>query len=105
MSNVIAFPKSKKDSPPQTLEELHSKIEETRKDHIEYLIDMLMPMIFGACQDEGFDLVDEENMKPTALFVESFKAALYCTAGIEHPLHIAAEELCILEEDNEETKI
>lgn len=97
MSNVIAFPKGKKDSPPQTIEELQAKVNETRKEHIDYIVEESMSFIFSRCYEEGFDLGQEECIKTTSLAVESFKAALYNTVGIKHPLHVLADGMFITE--------
>lgn len=103
MTNVIAFPGSKRKTPPQTMEELLESVEETRREHIEYLIDDILPFVFQRCLDEGFDLGTDDCLKSTALLVESFRAALYNTAGIEHNLHSVAEQCFKLEEVEPET--
>lgn len=93
MSNVIAFPKGKRDSPPQSMEELEAKVSETRKEHIEYLIDDMLSFVFARCQDEGFDLSQESCVKTTGMLLETFRAALYNTVGLSHPLTILAESM------------
>ena len=113
MSNVIMFPKNKKGSPPQSMEELLENVETTRKEHAEFIVDDIMQFAFGREYEEGFDLADEKNVKSTALLVESLRAALYNSVGIEHPFHALAESVFIheseaasivaqtMEEDNE----
>lgn len=98
MNNVIAFPKGKKNAPPQSVEEVLESMEAIRKDHVEYLVDECCSFIFGRLLDEGFDLADERWMKPTLLVVESLKAALYAASGIPHPLHMVAEQVLVVEE-------
>ena len=93
MSNVIAFPKAKKDTPPQTMEELLESVELTRKEHIEFVMDEVLSFAFSRVYDEGFDLGKEECLKTTALLVESFRSALYNTVGLEHPFHPMAEDV------------
>lgn len=97
MTNVIAFPKGKRDAPPQSIEELQAKVNETRIEHIDYIVEETMSFIFSRCYDEGFDLAHEDCLKTTSLVVESLKAALYNTVGIEHPLHPLAENLFVLD--------
>jgi len=93
MSNVIAFPRQKRDSPPQTMEELLENVESTRKEHIEYIMDEALTFVFGRVYDEGFDLGNEECLKTTALLVEAFRSAMYKTVGINHPFHAMAESV------------
>ena len=101
MSNVIAFPKAKKDSPPITMAELEAKVSETRREHIEFLLDETLSFVFSRCYDEGFDLGQEDCIKTTALVVESLRAGLLNTVGIQHPLHDVAE-MMFVEEDNDD---
>lgn len=100
-NNVVMFPKSKKNSPPQTMEELLETVESTRKEHAEYLIDGVFSFVFSRCYDEGFDLNSDTCMKSTAMLIETFRAALYGAVGVHHPLHDVAEEMFISEEDVE----
>ena len=90
-SNVIQFPKLKRNTPPQSMEERSRNIEETRKEHIEYVIDESMSFAFQKAYDEGFDLGQDECFKITALLVEAYRAALYRTVDISHPLHEFAD--------------
>lgn len=75
------------------MEELIDKVEETRREHIEYLLSEMIPSMFGFLAFEGFDLADDECIKTTTLFTEAFKAALYKAARMDHPLHDLAVEL------------
>lgn len=98
MTNVIAFPKAKRDTPPQSMEELLENVESTRKEHIEYLMDETLSFLFQRVYEEGFDLGADECFKTTACLVEATRAALYKTAGIHHPLHDFAENSFHFEE-------
>lgn len=101
-NNVIIFPKVPLRSPPHTMEELRIHIDNTRKDHIEYIIDEMMPRIFSWVEEEGFNIIDENCVKSTALFIESFKAVLYKSVEIDHFLHQVAEDSCeIIEVDHQ----
>lgn len=106
MSNVIAFPRQKRDSPPQTMEELLETVETTRKEHIEYIMDEALAFVFGRVYDEGFDLGDEDCLKTTALLVESFRSAMYKSVGINHPFHAMADSVFnIVDEIDEDVEI
>jgi len=91
MTNVIAFPKSKKNTPPQTIEEILDTVETNRKDHVDMFIDQMAPFVFSRAYEEGIDLSQDHCNKTSALMVESLKAALYKAYGIYHPLHEFAE--------------
>lgn len=91
-SNIITFPKAKKNHPPQSLDEVMETVTESRKEHIELFMENILPFIFSAAADMSLDLAKEECTKSTALFVESFKSALYDTCGLDHVLQQFAEQ-------------
>lgn len=101
MTNVIAFPKGKRNTPPQTIEEVSNSIEALRRDHVEFLVDECCAFIFNRLYDEGFDLADEEYTKQTTLVVESLKSALYATVNIEHPLQHLSEKMFVYDSEAE----
>lgn len=103
MGNIVAFPKPKKNVPLQSIEQIIENVEAARRDSIEYIIDEFMAPLFGISADNGFDLSQDECLKSTSFFIESFRAALYKTVGLEHSLHRVADELMKLDEDEEET--
>lgn len=105
MNNVIAFPRAKKNTPPQTMEELIGAVEETRKEHIEFVIDEALSFVFSRCYDEGFDLGKQDNAKTSAMLVEALRAALYDTCGISHPFHMIAESLFVEQEEGGEPEL
>lgn len=91
--NVIAFPKAKRGSPPQSIEETLASIEAIRTEHIEFLVDECCSFLFGRMLDEGFDLGEESITKHSALLVESMKSALSASVGISHPLQSLADKM------------
>jgi len=93
MNNVIAFPRQKRDSPPQTMEELLENVESTRKEHIEYVMDETLSYVFSSAYEQGFDLGDESCLKTTALLVESLRSAMYKCVGINHAFHDMADSV------------
>ena len=106
MSNVIAFPRQKRDSPPQTMEELLETVETTRKEHVEYIMDEALSFVFGRVYDEGFDLGSEDCLKTTSMLVEAFRSAMYKSVGIDHPFHDIAESVFnIVDEFDEDVKL
>lgn len=99
-NNVILFPKEKKNSPPQTMEELLGNVEETRKEQVEYLLDEILSNSFRILYEEGFDLGKDECVNSTAFLIEAFKSAIYRSVGIEHTLQeIADQVMNVVDED------
>jgi len=93
--NIIVFPKSKKDTPPLTIQEIVEKQEEVRKGHIEFVLDEVLANCFGFCYNEGFDLGKDECVNTTGLVIESLRAALFKSVGLNHSLHQLADSLTI----------
>ena len=88
--NIVLFPKQKKDSPPNSMDQVYQTALESRKDHIEYLIDEVLSDSFNYVRESGFDLGEEKCVKTTAMLVESLRSALYQSAGIWHPMQSVA---------------
>ena len=108
-SNVVQFPKSKRNSPPQTNEEMMEGIVYVRKEKIDSLIDDFLGDFFGYCSSEGFDLSGDICVKETAFMIEAIQSALYKTVNITHPMQKLSDQ-CVSfidipdypEEDQEE---
>jgi hypothetical protein len=105
-SNVVVFPKDKKNSPPQSLQEMHNSIEALRKERIELTIDTVVPNLFMSLLQEGFDLsLTESGVKDSALIIESVKAALYRSMDFKHGLQAISDKLFVVKEDEEGTTV
>lgn len=100
-NNVVLFPKQKRNCPPNTIEEIQSKIVENRTNHIEYIVDEVMYRLIEFSGDEGYDLLIDQCEKPMGLLNECIKAALFKSINIEHDLHKVADEICITKEEFE----
>lgn len=85
--NVVVFPKRKKNTPPQSLEEIRNSIDNARKQHVEILLDEFMSYITSRAYEEGFDFTITHTFKSTFFVQDAIRAALYKTKEIEHPLH------------------
>lgn len=92
MSNVISFPRGKREAPPQSLEELYGKIEATKMEHVENILDEMIPWTLRAFQEEGFDMFNDESEGNINFMVEAIRAALYKSVKIEHPMQASIEE-------------
>ena len=103
-NNVVAFPKPHRDRPAQSMSEVINRVEESRKEHISYLVDDMVEYVFQRSTMEGFDVADEEHIQHALLFIESLRALLYCSANLYHPLHNIAKDniTYVREEDLEE---
>lgn len=91
--NVVIFPKGKLNHPPQTLEELRSTVDETRRGHIDYVVDNIVEMIFDITYHEGFDLHQDDKIETVVFMVEAIKAAIMDSKDMFHPLHEIAYEM------------
>lgn len=68
------------------MDEVYEKIDQARKEHIDYLVDEIMPIIFNRVYQDGYNLGIEECNNSTILFVEAFKSAMSQSVGAYHPL-------------------
>ncbi len=61
-------------------------MEQARKEHIDYLVDEIMPIIFNRVLQDGYNLGSDVCNNSTILFVEAFKSAMCESVGSYHPL-------------------
>lgn len=99
MSNVVVFPRAKQGAPANSIDEILENMETVRKEQVEMLIDDTLSYVFSRCYQEGYDLSADHCVKPTAMVVESLRAALYRTVGMSHVLHEAADKLFVDESE------
>jgi hypothetical protein len=93
-NNIVIFPLfNTRTAPPHTFEEMMEVVSSSRKEHIEYLIDETLSFVFSRCAEDGFDLGQDKCSKTTAMLIESLRAALFNTVGLEHPLHKVADTM------------
>jgi hypothetical protein len=102
--NIIVFPKNKRASPPNSIDEINKNIEEARKYKIDLDIDEFLKISEEYFNELGYDIGIEENLKSYAVFVESLTSLVYKSVGYTHPFQILSEELVKIknEEDFEE---
>lgn len=91
--NIVLFPKQKKDSPPNSMSQVYENALNSRKEHVEYVIDEILSNVFGFCREEGFDLASEKCLKTTAMLIEAVRAGLYRSVDIFHALHPVADDM------------
>ena len=100
--NVVVFPKSKKDSPPQTMNEVIENIVEVKTYHAESVTEEIMDFIHVRSAMEGFNVFCDENSALTEMIGEAVKSALLNSHGIENWMVSVANDL--FDDDTEDTK-
>jgi hypothetical protein len=91
VSNVVQFPVERMNVPPQSIEEMQDSISIMRKEHVDNLMDMMIPSVLTLFETNGMDVETEAYMKDSALVIESIKALMYKYYNLEHPLNFVAE--------------
>ena len=100
-NNVVMFTKGKKDSPPQSYEELITSVMQTRSHHVEFLASEFADFIIYRSFEESFDLTKEAAMRATHFMKVAITSALFAAAGLDHPLHELIDEFVTEEVDAE----
>jgi hypothetical protein len=98
-NNVVIFPKGKKDSLAQTMEEVMGSVLSSRVALIEYLTEEIMSFIIGRSFEEGIDLEDDSCMKMKIMLYEVVQGSLFKAIGIEHFTQEIADDLIEIESD------
>jgi len=92
MSNVIAFPKGKRNCPPQTIEEMQGRLEEKKIDYVNDIVDYYGTELLGKISQDGFEISENNFMKDFAFTLETLRSGLMRSVGIEHPLQDSVDE-------------
>lgn len=98
-NNVIVFPKQIEKQQLQSLDEILERVEENRREHINYVLDELAAFVFQRAHEEGFDIDQDELYKDTILVVESIRSMLCKSVSINHPLQKITEDLISIEDE------
>ena len=91
--NVILFPGFKRESPPQTLEEITDKVTQTRKEHVEGVLMDLIPDLIHMFGSYGLDVTSDEYIKDVAMIMESIKSTISRQYHLEHPFHSMVDNI------------
>jgi hypothetical protein len=102
MGNVIQFPGTNKQSSFE--EKIATDMSMVKFNHINETLQMLIPKLFNDISLAGFDVVpeeedDNENLKDSAMVVESVRSILCKYYGIKHPIQEIAQSFFIEKED------
>ena len=100
--NVIMFP-TRGNPPPPSKEQNDFDVSMVKIHHVNEALNTIIPMLFNNITIAGFDIVpdddeDDENLKDSALIVESVRSILYKHYDIKHPLQEVAENFFIHKE-------
>jgi hypothetical protein len=85
--NVVLFPGFKRESPPQTVEEIVDKVTQTRKEHVEGVMADLIPEFIHLFGSYGLDVSSDEYIKDVAMIMESVKSMISRQYNLDHPFH------------------
>jgi len=85
--NVVLFPGFKRESPPQTVEEIVDKVTQTRKDHVDGVMIDLVPDFIHMFGSYGLDVTSDQYIKDVAMIMESVKSMVSRQYNLEHPFH------------------
>ena len=101
MSNVVQFPKEKRGSPPQSMDEVHDNLENVRHVHVDETMGIIAEVIFDHLSLSGFNFTPEDDsyVKDVALAFEAITSMLYKYHSIDYPLQIVADQLFTLQPD------
>lgn len=101
MSNVVQFPKEKRGSPPQSLDEVHDNLENVRHVHVDETMAIIAEVIFDNLAISGFNFTPEDGsyVKDVALAFEAIASMLYKYHSMDYPLQVVADQLFTLQDD------
>ena len=92
MSNVIAFPKEKKNCPPQSIEEVQNRLAIKKVEYVNDITDYYGTELLAKISQDGFEIDEDNFMKDFAFTLESLRSGLYRSVGVEHPLQESVDE-------------
>tara|TARA_B110000503_G_scaffold74090_1_gene114426 strand:+ start:3048 stop:3398 length:351 start_codon:yes stop_codon:yes gene_type:complete len=107
MAEIITFPKAKKNSPPQSKEEVDEKVAEFKEDFADQISEMVWRSVIIDMVRSGCDF-DEDPVAyfpAMVLILESIKSLHLLTQGLEHPLQTFADESINLDDYTDEIDI
>ena len=94
MDNVIQFPGFKKNSPPQSLEEINTNLENIKNIHVQETLALVIPMLFEQLAVAGFEFEEEtSDVKSGALVVEAVRSMLLYKYDMYHPFQEISESI------------
>lgn len=89
-NNVVPFPKGKRNSPPQSLREILSSVEDIQAEHMAMIAESIMELVMYRLHEEGFDISKPQCIVPIAYMNECLKSSMAAAMGKDHPLQHTA---------------
>ena len=102
MSNVITFPKGRRDAPPQSLEETVENINRLRQDTLQTTVNVLATNLMVMLGEAGIDVMEEKYMQDSALLIEALTSLVAKSLDLGHALQEFAET-CFTIDYNEDS--
>ena len=104
MSNVIQFPGINRNPLVLQEEKIATDMNSVKLNHIHETLQILIPKLFNDISLAGFDVVpeeedDSENIKDSAMIVESIRSLLCKYYDIKHPIQEISDSFFIEGED------
>lgn len=103
-AEVIKFPRSMRDRPPQTLEEAKAAVEVAKLLRIEEASEEVIVSILDGLTDRwGYNFDDEAGVedRDIAMLVEAVKGLLYKHDGLSHPFHSLSQQIFVADADGD----
>ena len=104
LNNVIMFPREKRDTPPQSLEEMVRKIANFRISTSKAFCEGVMPIIDGAFGSEGIDIQDEAFYADFELLKDALLSLHFKANGVGYYIQDLARQT-YLPDDEEEDEV
>ena len=92
MTNVVKFPRAKKDTPPQSMSEVHAELRENKKTFVDGIVNHYASQLANKIGMHGFKIEDEDFLKDFAFTVEALRSGLYRNLGVSHPFQDLMDE-------------
>lgn len=95
-TNIVMFPKFKKNHPPQSLEEIQDEISSMRSSKAEDVVASCMISLMENFANAGIDVMDpelQENLKYNTWLLEAVRLVIYRKLGLDHPWGDLVEKL------------
>jgi hypothetical protein len=85
--NIVLFPGFKRESPPQTLEEIADQVTQNRKEHVDGVMADMVPEFIQMFGSYGLDVSSDDYIKDVAMIMEATKSMISRQYRLEHPFH------------------
>ncbi len=91
--NIVLFPGFKRESPPQSVEEIADQVTQNRKDHVDGVLNDVIPDLIHMFGSYGLDINSDDYIKDVAMVMESIKAMISRQYRLEHPFHSMVDNI------------